>query len=286
MLEVISLGAGVQSTCMALMAAHGEIEPMPDAAVFVDVGAEPEAVYEHLAWLSSGNVLPFPVHVTACRNLADDIEASSRLEDVAGRPSGYVTPPFHTLNADGSKGLLRRECMQNYKLDPLRHELKRLLGRDPTKAIRLGAKASPLVRSWIGISADEWHRAKKARTRWERTFHPLIEEGRWMTRGHCLEWLKRHDYPEPPRSACWFCPYRSNAEWRALAANAPADFQRAVEFDAMIRDFPERGVARLKRGGSLYLHRSCEPLGEVDLTAPDADQIDLWQAECEGMCSV
>ena len=36
MLEVISLGAGVQSTTMALMAAHGEIEPMPDLAIFTD----------------------------------------------------------------------------------------------------------------------------------------------------------------------------------------------------------------------------------------------------------
>ena len=33
MLEVISLGAGVQPTAVAPMAAHGEIEPMPDCAV-------------------------------------------------------------------------------------------------------------------------------------------------------------------------------------------------------------------------------------------------------------
>ena len=39
MLEVISLGAGVQSTTMALMAAHGEIEPIPDYAVLADTGA-------------------------------------------------------------------------------------------------------------------------------------------------------------------------------------------------------------------------------------------------------
>lgn len=32
-LRVISLGAGVQSTTMALMAAHGEITPMPDSAI-------------------------------------------------------------------------------------------------------------------------------------------------------------------------------------------------------------------------------------------------------------
>lgn len=35
-LRVLSLGAGVQSTTLALMAAHGEIGPMPDCAIFAD----------------------------------------------------------------------------------------------------------------------------------------------------------------------------------------------------------------------------------------------------------
>lgn len=47
-LRALSLGAGVQSTTMALMAAHGEIGPMPDCAIFADTGWEPRAVYDHL----------------------------------------------------------------------------------------------------------------------------------------------------------------------------------------------------------------------------------------------
>ena len=42
MKHIISLGAGVQSSTMALMAAHGEIGPMPDCAIFADTGAEPQ----------------------------------------------------------------------------------------------------------------------------------------------------------------------------------------------------------------------------------------------------
>jgi hypothetical protein len=59
-LRVISLGAGVQSTTMALMAAHGELTPTPDFAVFADTGNEPAAVYEHLKWLRGGNVIMCP----------------------------------------------------------------------------------------------------------------------------------------------------------------------------------------------------------------------------------
>lgn len=47
MLRVLSLGAGVQSTTLALMAAHGEIEP-PDCAIFADTQWEPAEVYAHL----------------------------------------------------------------------------------------------------------------------------------------------------------------------------------------------------------------------------------------------
>lgn len=35
-MNIISLGAGVQSSTMALMEKHGEITPMPDCAIFAD----------------------------------------------------------------------------------------------------------------------------------------------------------------------------------------------------------------------------------------------------------
>lgn len=38
-IHVISLGAGVQSSTMALMAANGEITPMPKCAIFADTQA-------------------------------------------------------------------------------------------------------------------------------------------------------------------------------------------------------------------------------------------------------
>jgi hypothetical protein len=44
-IRILSLGAGVQSTTLALMAAHGEIGPMPDCAIFADTQWEPRRVY-------------------------------------------------------------------------------------------------------------------------------------------------------------------------------------------------------------------------------------------------
>ena len=288
-LHVISLGAGVQSTTLALMAAHGEIEPMPDAAIFADTGAEPPEVYEHLDWLRGGNVLPFPVHVCQLSDMASDIERTAAGEiGVAGREGGYVAPPFYTRNADGSMGRLRRECTQNYKIDVIRDSTKAVLGRPVEVPIRSRA---PLVYQWIGISTDERHRVNFKGPAWAPKRYPFL--GRafaddpgdlWMSRVDCIRWLRRHEYPVPPKSACTFCPFRSNAEWRWLRDNSPDGWAQAVAIDRLTRDMAEHSRAGLRKGGTLYVHRDCVPLDEVDLDGPD--QGDLWAGECEGMCGL
>ena len=288
-LHVISLGAGVQSTTMVLMAAHGEIEPMPDAAIFADTGAEPKAVYEHLDWLRSPNVLPFPVEVVQFSNLADDIrKTAADVKPVAGRANGYLAPPFFTVNADGSHGMLRRECTSNYKIKPIQRRIKELLGRSPDKPIR---SAQPLACSWLGLSADEWIRVKPSNVRWLSKRHPLIDQAtkdgpppheRWMSRQDCINWLMKHDYPIPPRSVCTFCPYRSAAEWRALRNNLD-DWNEAVAIDRLIRDMPAHERAGLRKGGRLYVNVNRQPLEEIEFSGP-IDQSDLWAGECDGMC--
>jgi hypothetical protein len=101
-LRALSLGAGVQSTTLALMAAHGEIGPMPDCAIFADTGWEPQAVYDHLAWLMSPNVLPFPVHIVSDGNIREQLIAAGQGNRRASipafartvTPAGAVVPVF------------------------------------------------------------------------------------------------------------------------------------------------------------------------------------------------
>ena len=172
-LRVLSLGAGVQSTTLALMAAHGDIAP-PDCAIFADTGWEPRAVYEHLAWLRSPNVLPFPVHVVNNGNLRDNILA--RRNTTGGR---FAAVPWFTVNSDGSHGLGRRQCTSEHKLTPLMWKMRELLGVGRRTRIPAGA-----VEVWVGISLDEALRMKPARQQWQTTRWPLIDAG--MTRRDCL----------------------------------------------------------------------------------------------------
>jgi hypothetical protein len=276
-MHTISLGAGVQSTTMALMAAHGEIAPMPDCAIFADTGAEPDHVYAHLKWLMGGNVLPFPVHVVSAGNIADDLKKGFTSTGSQGR---FVGPPFFIkrMKSNGASYELsmgRRQCTRHYKVDVLRKEQRRLLGYAPGARIPPGS-----ITIWIGISMDEAVRMKPACDVWQVNRWPLIELR--MTRKDCLGWLAARGYPKPGKSACTFCPFRDDAGWRDMKANDAKGFEQACEVDDLVRN---NGHMR-KRRNELFVHRSLTPLREVDLSDPAKDQGDLFLNECEGMCGV
>lgn len=271
LLRVLSLGAGVQSTTLALMAAHGEITPMPDCAIFADTQSEPEAVYEHLRWLVSPNVLPFPVHIVTAGSLYDQIIGTPE-----GRNRNDGRPPMYIRNQDGSQGILKRQCTEDFKIIPIEREIRRLLG------LRKGQHwpKEPVVEQWLGISLDEIIRCKPSRRpAIERRF-PLIEKG--MRRWDCFRWMEDRSYPRPPSSACVFCPFNSNPTWRAMRDEDGSDWSRAVTIDHAVRSRPYRGLV-----GEGYLHRSLVPLDQVDLrTGAERGQPDLFGNECEGMCGV
>lgn len=237
-IHVISLGAGVQSSTMALMAVHGEIEPVPVAAIFADTQDEPQSVYRWLDWLEGQ--LPFPVIRVSRGRLSEDKRA--------------LVPAFT------STGLMARQCTSNYKVGPIQKAINALLREYQAER----------AYQWIGISLDEVHRMKPNPTKKIINRWPLIEEG--MKRYQCLKWMADHGYPEPPRSACVFCPYHSNTEWRLLKSESPADFAKAVVFE---------------RNYGAYLHRSLESLDQVDFSTDlDRGQLSLFGNECQGLCGV
>ncbi|CAH1662480.1 adenine nucleotide alpha hydrolase family protein [Chelatococcus asaccharovorans] len=270
-LRVLSLGAGVQSTTLALMAAHGIVGPMPDLALFADTGWEPASVYEHLRWLMSPNVLPFPVHIVSAGNIRQNLLDASRGERWASIPA------FTRVIQRGGRveiGMIRRQCTGDYKIAPIRRKVRELLG--------LTRKRSPpfaVAEQWIGISTDEAVRIKPSFEPWQVNRWPLIE--RRMSRQDCLAWLRRHDYPIPPKSSCIGCPFHSNAAWRRIRDHDPDAWDDAVAIDRAIRS----GLRGIR--GEVYLHRSAVPLDEADLSIEaDHGQLDLWPNECEGMCGV
>lgn len=268
-LTIISLGAGVQSSAMALMCAKGEITPMPDACIFADTGSEPTKVYDFLAWLEKE--LPFPVHIVQHKE-----GLTKALEDGVAGKQRFASPPLYTRDyATGGVGILNRQCTLDYKISPIRKKVRELLGLKPMQ------KAKDVhCTQYIGISLDELNRAKLSLVPYIDHRFPLIENR--IRRGDCLEWMKKNGYPAPPRSACVYCPYHSNHEWRRLKDHDPEGWEEAVRIDELLR----HGNGKTK--AELFVHQSMVPLKDVDLST-DIDKgqtVFSFNDECEGMCGV
>ena len=128
---------------------------------------------------------------------------------------------------------------------------------------------------WLGISVDEVHRAKPSGVGWMRYSWPLLFQ-KPLRRDECVSLVRRAGLPNPPRSACWMCPHRSNAEWKRLRDHYPEDWARALALERSVQ-------ARDGRDGEVYLHRQGTELSLAEL---EDDSLDLFD-ECDsGFCFV
>ena len=241
---------------------------MPDCAIFADTHSEPGSVYRHLAKLE--NLLPFPVYKVSNGSLKEKIGRK--------RPKGkWAHQPIPAFLA-GPNGAVpvNRDCTRDFKIVPIQRKAKELAGITGKRA-----PLHPVVTQWIGISSDEASRMKPSRFAWCHHRFPLIEMNK--SRGDCIEWMKRTGHPEPPKSACTFCPYHSNAMWRDLKVNDPDSWAEALEVDHKLQEIWVDQDSNKK----MYLHNSLKPLGEIDFrNAEDKGQLNLFENECEGMCGV
>ena len=276
-LRYISLGAGVQSSVMALMAARGEIGPMPDCAVFADTQWEPAGVYEHLDWLETE--LPFPVYRVSIGDIREMVLQTVRGDSKEVYVGSIPSIPVYINSASEGGGILQRQCTKNFKIQPIQVKIRSVMGYGKGKRLPKGTQ----VEAWMGISRDEIQRTRDSRVWWTVNRYPLIEK--MMARYDCQLWFEEN-YPGRPlgRSACIGCPYRSDNSWRQMRDNDTVSWTDAVEFDHALRSGDREAFGM---SHPVYLHKSMSPLDEVDLsTETDRGQLDMFGEECEGLCGV
>jgi hypothetical protein len=259
-LVYLSLGAGVQSSVLYALSAlglHGV--PRADVSIFADTHDEPNWVYDHLERLREwGKQYSMDIEIVSMGSLSDD---------------PFMKVPAFTM-VDGSPSITRRQCTADYKIKPINRRVRELL------EIPKGHQARGRVAlSLQGISSDEMQRMKDPREKFVDFEYPLVRLG-W-NRYQCLEWWEVNmPLPMPKKSACVYCPFRSNSEWLDVQHNDPSGWDYAVKYDEKIRNSTKAGSE-----WPAFLHRSCVPLGEVDFTSGD-DSRDLFLNECEGMCGI
>jgi hypothetical protein len=233
-LTIISLGWGVQSFTLAALSALGELPPV-DYALHSDTGYESSLTYKFaekwMPWLESHGV-----KVVTLKN-------KNEITNI----HNFVQIPAYSNN-----GILKRQCTTWWKIIPMRRWTSDELRR------RGLTKKPNTVSQWIGISTDEFCRAKLADVKYIKNRFPLLETG--MSREGCKTWLTSRNLEVPPKSSCVFCPFHSKAGWQQTKA-VEADWEKAVTVDRYIRN--------LRLPGELYVHQSLKPLEEVDLRTPE-----------------
>lgn len=253
-MRLLSLGAGVQSSCVLLLACHGTI-PKFDFALFADTQWEPRQVYAQLERLR-GYAADHGIEVRT-------VSGGDIRSDALNPAHRFASMPLRVLNPDGSRGMGRRQCTAEYKIRPLKAAARELLGYPHPRRVPLGVYAEQA----IGISTDEIHRAKDADVNYLRNVFPLLDLG-W-DRQDCVDYLARHGFGDTVKSACVGCPFHGQAGWRWVRDHDPDGWAQAVAFDKAIRDGYPRATQRGQRlRGQYYLHRSCQPLDQVDLDPP------------------
>lgn len=255
-LRVLSWGGGQDSTTALLMSHHGEL-PKLDAAIFADTQNEPLAVYQTLEWVSA--TVDIPIYRVSVGNLGEQVLAVAQRHAAGeslsagqrGQPPFWIRNDPNKIYASADRGgKLWRKCTHDYKIAPIRHKIRELLGVKLTGSLPKGM----WVEQWIGFPKDELSRTFCSDVRWITNTFPLILPAR-MTKRDCVEWLQAHGYPVPAKSSCLFCPFHSNAYWRDMRDQRPEEWDAAIAFERQLHANKLPGVR-----GIPYVHKSMVPL--------------------------
>ncbi|WP_078894297.1 hypothetical protein [Streptomyces sp. CT34] len=251
---------------MLALSAKG-ILPKVDYAIFADTGWEPRAVYAHLDRLEREIAAPAGIPILR-------VSSGNIRKDALDPDHRFASMPLYILNQDGKPGMTRRQCTGEYKIKPIKKQVRELLGYPyPARIPR-----DVFVEQWVGISTDEFHRAKDADVKYMRNRHPLIDMG-W-SRSDCVRYLTSLGLADTPKSSCLGCPFHGNAQWRYIRDNSPSEWADAVAFDAAIRKGNARANAAGNRLlGEAFLHRSRVPLDQAPIDHVTAAEWAALQTE-------
>lgn len=270
-MKILSFGAGMQSTALALMscenAAHKEpvhpLVPVYDAVIFCDLGLEPPWVQIQLEFTRKaceGAGIFFKVLNTP---LYQDF-----LENFGERRT--VSIPWWTLKEDGHKSKMPRNCTLDYKVNEITKYVRwELLGYK--KGQRLRPEDIKAHEMHMGFSAEEKRRCHENPHKLFVNHFPLVEMG--LTRADNYAYILERWGLDTKASACAFCPFHRNYFFQHLREHEPDTFSDLLKVDNLLRDKNPKPPM----DSDLFISRSRKRL--LDLTPEDCND-----AECFEYC--
>lgn len=244
-MKIISYGGGVQSTALLVLAAQGRIDATH--AVFANTGDDSEHpdTLRYVRTVAAPYAARHGIElVELCRHIRG--ERVTLLQDVVG-PGRSIRIPVYMAN--GAPGT--RACTTEWKI----HVIERWLRQQ-------GVRFHDPATVHVGISADEVRRLSGRRpSRLQTPSYPLVDMG--LTRKDCVALIAAAGLPVPPKSACWFCPFKRRAGWQEMRRREPELFAQAVALEERIN----RKRALLGKD-AVHLSAWLRPLADIPEPAP------------------
>ena len=214
--QVISYGAGVNSTAMAIMLIN---QGWKGQIVFSDTGTEwPETYcwmdYFEREWLRPRGFEIIRIKGKPYHRLAGGISLIEYCETHHKIPMAAV-----------------RWCTMDYKV----------------RALGYWCADNGNPEQLIGIAADEAHRMPDRK-------RPLVDA--YITREGCYKIIEDEGLSVPRKSGCYICPFQRASGWKQLWKEHPDLFERAAKLEeSTVRDQEGRTAATLDPAGKVTLRQ-------------------------------
>ena len=254
---IFSCGGGVQSTACLILAAQkkipyetfifsnvGDKAESPATIKYINDVLKPYAAKNNIKWVDVGWV----DRSGRQRDLYEELLKQERSINIPAYMPG------------GMPG--NRNCTVHYKIKPIAKWIK---------------KNAPNCILGKGISTDEPHRATPSReSDGYVSAYPLIELG--INRADCLEIARKAKIPQPPKSSCWFCPFKTTDQWTTMRREYPELFEQAADLEHILQQ------RRKALGKDLVYISSIGGRKEKNLRDVIPEQLGLFDWEPEEGC--
>ena len=200
---LVSFGGGTNSSAMLIEMVKRDIHA--DVILFADTGAEHPHTYKHIAdfshWLVDRGHMPI-MTVRQKKTLEEDCLIRKALPSIA---YGFKT------------------CSQRWKISP---QDKFMNNCEAAKEV--WASGEKIIK-YVGFDTDEAHRIKDYSDKKYDVQYPLVD---WdMGRDECVQVLRDEGFCSVGKSSCFFCPSSRISEIKALKAQHPDLYDRAVAME-------------------------------------------------------
>lgn len=248
-MKILSCGAGMQSTALALMSCESKLYgvmyeevPIYDAIMFCDLGHEPQWVYKQVSFIKEAcNRAKIPFYILDTHLYQDYIDNFGKRR--------VVSIPFWSVDENGKKGRMIRNCTLEYKINEMiKFTRYQLLGYH--KGERTREEDIKAHEMHLGFSFEEQRRCKENPNKMFVNKFPLVEMG--LTRADNYQYNLEVWGLDTKASACNICPFHTNYFFQYVKQHSKSDYEDVVRMDELL----EKEQTKTKIRSKLYISKS------------------------------